>query len=85
MKPSTCRFCGCTEAYPCAVPPYASGDECGWVSGTNGTVCTAPPCLRAWAEYRVRQKHEARRNRLTSQKVHELIRGRRRKKKGKAA
>ncbi len=57
-----CRVCGCTETTPCVGPvsrtvSYADGRQppqimhghgaCGWVPGTNHTLCDAPACVEA--------------------------------------
>ena len=48
LSPGTCRYCRCTDATPCSVPPYNEGDHCGWIAGTVQTVCSSPSCLKAW-------------------------------------
>jgi hypothetical protein len=43
----TCRYCGCTEETPCAIPENmqetVGSAFCGWL--IPGKVCDAPRCL----------------------------------------
>jgi hypothetical protein len=54
--PGCCRYCTCTEDRACRIPPYGEDDTCGWLHGTDRTVCTAPPCLRRWEQAKRVQK-----------------------------
>lgn len=68
LFPGTCRFCGCTEAEACRVPPYGAEDACSWLHGTVPvrTVCTAPECMRRWMriQLEIRRRDDRRRNRF---------------------
>ena len=57
FTPGVCRYCKCTEEKPCSIPPFGSGDTCGWEDGVDRTVCTAPHCISNYW----RDKREARR------------------------
>ncbi len=80
--PGTCRFCGC-NGDSCNLP---SGDKCMWL-GPSRTVCTNPACMSAHFAEVARKKAEIRKltRRPNSAQIHELIRRKKRGKKGRAA
>jgi hypothetical protein len=75
-----CRHCGCSESNPCRL--YC-GEECCWTDRARN-VCTNPVCVNAEAA-RKRSIALSRPRRLTPAEMHDLIRGRGRKRSCKAA
>ena len=65
-----CRYCGCTEDRPCAVPPYGADDTCAWVPGTGQTVCTRSSCQTAWAREQKRAQAAAERQARETKRKH---------------
>ena len=77
--PGVCRYCGCTEENPCHVAPYNDGDTCGWLYGTDRTVCSASPCIQAYKRAGIASHHAGLAKparRLNSAEIHALIRKR---------
>jgi hypothetical protein len=72
--PGVCRYCSCSEENPCRVAPYTEGDTCGWLYGTDRTVCTASPCIRAYKRAETARARLAKPpRRLNSAEIHALI------------
>lgn len=78
--PGICRRCGCSEDNPCRL---ADGEPCCWMDCAR-TLCNNPSCLTAESARR-RLIVASRPRRLTSADVHDLIRGRGRKRSCRAA
>jgi hypothetical protein len=78
IAPGRCRHCSCTEDNACGLP---EGEGCCWIN-PNRTVCSNPSCIKAET---ARLARIPRPKRLTSADVNALIRGRGRKRKGRAA
>ncbi len=38
--------------------PYGSDDTCGWLPGTDDTVCSGTPCVIAWERDQRKKKAE---------------------------
>lgn len=79
-----CRYCGCTEDDACRL---STGEECSWLD-RNRSACNAPECFARYETERKERKRAAKASRKpkrTPADIHQLICGRGRKRKGKAA
>ena len=43
--PGVCRYCKCRQGHPCQIYSGGEYEDCGWLFGTDRTVCTSPHCI----------------------------------------